>query len=247
MTETRIMMGMPITVSITHVGENKKILDDVFNYFTYIDETFSTYKDNSEITKINNGKIKKHEYSNDMQKILTLCEDTKTESNGYFDIKYKGKLDPSGLVKGWAIYNASQLVKKAGYYDYFVEAGGDIQASGKNKDGKPWRVGIKNPFKQEQIIKIVALENNAIATSGTYIRGQHIYNPLQPEKVTNDIVSASIIGPNIYDADRYATAAFAMGNDGLQFITTLHGFEAYIIYKDGEARYTKGFERYVVR
>ncbi len=66
MRRTRIIMGMPVIIEIAdpHVTEND--FDIVFSYFNYIDEKFSTYKTTSEITQINNKKITKHDYSDDM-------------------------------------------------------------------------------------------------------------------------------------------------------------------------------------
>ncbi len=58
-------------------------------------------------------------------------------------------------------------------------------------------------------------------------------------------MSLTVIGPNIYDADRFATAAFAMGRDGIYFIENLEGFEGYMIDKNGMATFTTGFEGYV--
>jgi thiamine biosynthesis lipoprotein len=241
-------MGMPITVEIVDTNIKSSSIDDVFDYFKYIDENFSVYKENSEISGINQNKITERDYSKDMRIVLALSEETKKLTNGYFDIVTPGgKCDPSGLVKGWAIYNASQILKKQGYCNFYIEAGGDIQTSGKNSKGENWSVGIKNPFEPEknEMVKIVYGENLAIATSGTYLRGHHIYNPLEKDVVLDDIISLSVIGPNIYEADRFATAAFAMGQNGIEFIENMGGFEGYMIDMKGIATETTGFEKYV--
>src|SRR6185437_1455897 len=112
---------------------------------------------------------------------------------------------------------------KEGVRNYYIEAGGDIQVSGKNEISEKWSVGIRNPFKQEEIVKVVFLKDEGIATSGTYIRGQHIYNPHKDDEEISDIMSITVIGPNIYEADRFATAAFAMGKRGISFIENLKG------------------------
>ena len=125
-----------------------------------------------------------------------------------------------------------------------MDAGGDIQTRGNNSDGGEWSVGIRNPFDIQQIVKVVYPHGMGIATSGTYIRGQHIYNPHAPEDELSDIVSLTVIGPDVFEADRYATAAFAMGTDGVTFIERLPGFEAYEINAKGIARMTSGFPRY---
>ena len=246
MKETRILMGMPITVEIVDAHAADADFNAVYDYFTDVDERFSTYKQSSEITKINNGEIAPNDFSDEMKEIFDLSHQTKQETAGYFDIKHNGRIDPSGIVKGWAIHNAAKLLHDRGFKNFYVEAGGDMQVSGKNKDGKPWRVGIRNPFNQSEIIKAVALENHGIATSGTYIRGNHIYNPQNKGQIINEIVSLTVVGPNVYEADRFATAAFAMGHDGIRFIEELRGLEGYVIDKDGVATYTSGFEKLVV-
>jgi thiamine biosynthesis lipoprotein len=87
----------------------------------------------------------------------------------------------------------------------------------------------------------------AVATSGTYERGKHIYNPKTGKTAESDIASISIIGPNVYEADRFATAAFAMGREGINFIASLLGFEGMMIDNDGVATMTDGFEKYAIK
>lgn len=247
MKQTRLLMGMPITVEICDSSVTQEALDNVFDYFDYVDKKFSTYKDDSEISEINNGQKQEKDYSQDMKEVFELCEQTKKETEGYFDIQLKsGKYDPSGLVKGWAIYNAAKILQKLGFSDFYVEAGGDIQVNGKNSQGKNWRIGIRNPFNEAEIIKAVSLQDEGIATSGTYIRGQHIYNPYEDKKPITEIVSLTVIGPNIYEADRFATAAFAMGKKGINFVESLKNLEGYMVDKDGIATMTSGFEKYLV-
>ena len=122
---------------------------------------------------------------------------------------------------------------------------------GHNAAGEPWSIGIKNPFKQTEIVKTLRVSGVGVATSGTYIRGDHIYNPKAARESgggnpIDEIVSLTVIGPNIYEADRFATAAFAMGADGIHFIEGLSGYEGYIINKDKIATMTTGFEKYTV-
>lgn len=211
-------MGTPIIIEIRNEEARQELFDEVFSYFKYVDEKFSTYKEDSEITAINNKKIKETEMSEDMKTVFKLSEETKKLTNGYFDISTPtGTYDTSGLVKGWAIFNASNILKNHGIKNFYVEAGGDIQTHGRNEKKEPWCIGIQNPFsKKREVVKKVYLNNNeGIATSGSYVRGAHIYNPRDKDDALEDIVSTTIIGPNILEADRYATAAFAMGEKGI--------------------------------
>ena len=245
MKQTQIIMGMPITVEIVDRSD-PSILDQVFDYFKSIDERFSTYKSTSEISQINRGELRPEEYSQDMKTIFAESEITKKLTKGFFDIQRPdGQRDPSGLVKGWAIQHAAKLLQDHDLKNFYVEAGGDTQVRGTNIQGQPWRVGLKNPFNQKEIVKVVYVRTQGVATSGTYMRGQHIYNPHQPEQKIHDIVSVTVIGPNIYEADRFATAAFTMGRPGINFLEKQNGLSAYMIDSEGIATQTSGFEKYL--
>ena len=244
MKKQAIIMGMPVTINVTDKNITDEDINEVFSYFHHIDKKFSTYREDSEISKINRGELKASEISSEMKKILQYCEKTKKETGGYFDINFKGKIDPSGLVKGYAIYEGAKILMKKKYKNFYVEIAGDIEARGKSAENKKWKVGIQNPFNLKEIVKIVNVTDKGIATSGTYIRGNHIYNPKNKKKA-DEIESISVIGPNVYDADRFATAAFAMGEKGIVFIEGLKGFEGYMIKKDRKAVFTSGFTNYL--
>ena len=240
------IMGMPITVRVIDSPATQKDIDDIFLFFQKVDNRFSTYKEDSEITKYNNHKISKKNLSAEMKHIFTLSEKTKRETHGYFDIKKPdGAIDPSGLVKGWAIWEASKLLTKKGFSHFYINAGGDIEAAGLTQHKSPWKVGIRNPFNRREIVKVLCLSNKGIATSGTYSRGQHIYNPYSSRKTLCKVLSLTVVGPNVYEADRFATAAFAMQEDGIDFIEKQKNLEGYMIDERGIATYTSGFEKFL--
>ncbi len=236
-------MGMPITIEVVGL-KNKQPVEQVFDFFKAVDERFSPYKKDSELSRLNQG-ADPLELSEEMRQILRLCEETKQQSDGYFDVRNNGKIDTSGLVKGWAIYKGTSILKQQGFADFYIEAGGDIQAEGLNEQGEPWAVGIRSPFNIKQIIKVVRLSGLGIATSGAYIRGDHIYNPKQINQPPAHIKSLTVIAGDVYEADRFATAAYAMGESGISFIASLPGFEGYMVNDRGVATYTDGFEQYV--
>lgn len=246
MKDTRLLMGMPIAVEIVDELATKADLNDIYNYFSYIDHKFSVFKPTSEVSSMNAGKLRAEHFSQDLRLVLDLAEQTKQETNGYFDIYHNGYCNPSGLVKGWAIYNAAKLLERKGFKNFCVDAGGDMQVAGFNSAGELWRIGIRHPFQPDKMVKVLGLTNLGIATSGTYIRGQHIYNPFKPDEPLTEIVSLTVIGPNIYEADRFATAGFVMGRAGLEFIATKPKLEAYMIDKAGLATFTEGFAKYFI-
>ena len=240
-------MGMPVIIEVIDRNVNHEILAEVFAYFVYVDEKFSIYKSTSEISAINRGEIEVFDYSEDMKMVFALAEETKQLTQGYFDIKRgDGPYDPSGLVKGWAIFKAAQILWAKGMNNFFINVAGDIQVSGLNGQGESWKIGIQNPFnKKQELIKVLSLAEGGVATSGTYVRGTHIYNPTKNKSTMAEIISLTVIGKDVYEADRFATAAFAMGRAGINFIENLPGFEGYLIDKLGIATMTSGFTKYI--
>ena len=243
--QTRIIMGMPVTIAVVDALPMASV-ECAFAFFEAVDERFSTWKAHSEISRFNRGEFARAELSADMREVLAIADETQAQSGGYFDIrKPDGALDPSGIVKGWAIRKAARMLEGNGAENFYVDAGGDVQAQGHNPEGGDWRVGIRSPFQVSEIIKVVNPRGAGVATSGSYIRGQHIWNPHAPKDRLDDVVSITVIGPDVLEADRFATAAFAMGPRGVYFIESLPGFEAYQVNAQGRARMTSHFQDYV--
>lgn len=246
MKETRDIMGMPVTVAIADKSASAESLEAVYSYFAHVDDVFSTYKETSEIARINRKELVPEAASAEMREVLQLSEETKQATNGYFDIKKPdGSLDPSGLVKGWAIRNAARLLEKRGHTDFYVDAGGDVQVKGVNEKDRPWSIGIRSPFAPDTIVKVIYPRGAGVATSGAYLRGAHIWDPHTGAAAESELASISVIGPDVYEADRFATAAYAMGMHGIHFIESLPGLEGYAIHADKQATMTSGLETYL--
>ncbi len=246
MKQWRMVMGMPVSIEIAGSGVDTARFDELYSYFEHVEEVFSPFRATSETSRINGGLLTLEDSSEEMKTVVRLAEKTRTETDGYFDIWREGTLNPVGLVKGWAVYQASEMLRGSGIWDFYIEAGGDIQLSGQSESGGMWTVGIRNPFKLDEIVKSLALSDMGIATSGTYVRGEHIYDPRATGQApSGDIASVTVLGPNVYEADRFATAAFAMGAEGIRFLERERGLEGYMIDASGIATMTSGFADYV--
>ena len=227
--------------------KTKKNVAAVQTLWQKTDEQFSPFKPQSELSRLNRGEIEPTQLSPTMKKVLAESEKTQQLTDGFFNItRPDGKIDPSGLVKGWAIERAAQLLRRRGYRSFYLEIAGDIRVAGHNDDRQKWRVGIRNPHNKEEIIKVLTVSNVGVATSGAYEQGDHIYNPHSAKK-PDELSSVTIIGPGIDYADRLATAVFAMGRRGLEFIQNQKGFAAYAVTAKGRALFTPNFEQFVVR
>jgi thiamine biosynthesis lipoprotein len=201
-----------------------------------VDARFSTYLPDSEVNRVHRGELTSADFSPDLTRVLATCADLWRETDGYFDAYATGRLDPSGYVKGWAVEVASARLAAAGSTHHCLNAGGDIRTRGHNAVGENWRVGIRHPWLADKLSWVLTVTDGAVATSGTYERGDHVFNPRDggPAK---GLRSVTVVGPDLALADAYATTALAMGEPGLAWLAGLtgRGYESAAVTDDGRA------------
>ena len=238
------IMGMPIVVDVRDDGVDPSALDRAFDWLREVDARFSTYIEESEISRLNRGELALADAHPDVREVLARCEELREETGGYFDARFGGDaVDPSGIVKGWSVDRAADLLEQAGARHYCVNAGGDIRVRGFHEPGAPWRIGIQHPYLRDRVAAVVETSRElAIATSGEYARGEHILDP-HTGRPPQGVLSVTITGPDLATADAYATAAFAMGERGPHWTARLRGYEALTILADDRVLSTPGFPR----
>lgn len=241
--QTRIVMGMPATLQVPE-STSSVLVDAIFDYFEEIDQIYSPYIVTSEVSQLRRNELKFADILPEFSEIIRLAQTAKQKTDGYFDISHNGVLDPSGIVKGWAIDRASKMLSAAEIEDYLVEIAGDMYCAGKYAQDTSWKIGIRAPFEPSKVVKELMISNAAIATSGTTERGQHIYNPFSDLPI-EDIISISVIGPDVLWADIFATAAFAMGKTGIDWIESMPGYEGFLVLPDMTGIATSRFEKYI--
>jgi thiamine biosynthesis lipoprotein len=231
------VMGMPISLDLADdlpLDELERLADLCFDWLREVDARFSTYKLDSEISRLARGELRAEECSPDVTLVLERCADMWRSTDGYFDAYATGSLDPSGLVKGWAVQVASERLTAAGSASHCLNAGGDIMLRGGPRPGEPWRVGIRHPFQPMSVAWVLAITDGAVATSGTYERGPHVINP-RTGQPARELCSVTLVGPDLVIADAYATAALAMGEPGIDWLAAVVGYESAVVTEDGRA------------
>jgi thiamine biosynthesis lipoprotein len=236
------IMGLPIVVDVRDDADAGQPLEELFEWLRWVDATFSTYKEDSEISRINDGRLTRAEAHAQVREVLERCERLHDETDGYFDMRTPaGTIDPSGFVKGWAVDRAAAILDEAGVHNYAVSAGGDMRVLGRAVPELAWRVGIQHPLDRQEVAAVIETTGLAIATSGAYARGDHVWDP-HSGRAPAGILSVTIVGPDLATADAYATAAFAMGPEGGPHWTArLRGYEAMTILADESVFKTGGF------
>jgi thiamine biosynthesis lipoprotein len=209
-----IIMGMPVTLDIPS-SHDQSIFIEVFKELKLVDQQFSPFKKNSELSLFNAGLIPPDHLSIGMKAVMKACLEAEVMTDGYFSARYAKKFDPTGYVKGWAVAESSRKLEERGIGTFSLSAGGDVHT--KSDSAKVCQIGIQDPRDKKSIIGKISGKNLAIATSGNYERGNHIINP-KSGKPAHELLSLTVVGPNIIKADILATAAYAMGAEGLKFI-----------------------------
>ncbi len=127
-TRVEQIMGMPIVVDARDV-DDAAALEPLFDWFRFVDRTFSTYIPESEISRLNRGELALGEAHPDVREVLARCDELRVETNGFFDVHAERDdyVDPSGLVKGWSVDRAAAIADELGWRNYAINAGGDIR------------------------------------------------------------------------------------------------------------------------
>ncbi|MES4890552.1 FAD:protein FMN transferase [Streptomyces sp. NPDC096012] len=209
------------------------------------DALFSTYREDSEVSRLARGELTVARCAPEVAEVLELAAEAERLSGGWFSARYRGSLDPTGIVKGWAAERAARLLAAVdGVRGVSVNGGGDVQMLGAPEPRRPWRVGVADPLRTGGLAAVVSSAGAAelsVATSGTAERGAHIVDPRTGRSAVTDLVSVTVVGPRLTWVDCWATAAFAMGSRaGLTWLESLPEVEALLITAGDEVRCTGG-------
>jgi thiamine biosynthesis lipoprotein len=241
------LMGMVIGVDVRDALPPAGLdaaLEDIFAWLHHVDATFSPYRPDSQISRIGRGELNPDSCA-DVRWVLNRCEELRVETGGYFDARANPRraLDPSGLVKGWAVERASGMLAAAGAVNHCINAAGDIRTRGEPEPGRRWHVGVAHPLHRDALCALVAVGDAGVATSGVAERGGHVFDP-HTAAPAGELASVTVISGDLTRADTCATAALAMGTAAPAWLAGLAGVEALVIDAGGRAWETAGFHRY---
>lgn len=233
-------MGTVFSFDVRRPGVDRIELDAIVRWLHWVDDTFSTYRPDSQISRLDRGEITLAACASEVGEILERCQQLEIETGGYFSARAGNRLDPSGLVKGWAIERASAMLAAVGSTNHCVNGGGDVRCVGSAAPGRPWRIGVADPLHAGALVGIASGHDFAVATSGNAERGAHV---LDPHTGTSPaaLASVTITGAELGTVDAYATAAYAMGSAAAEWVSGLVGYEALIVNADGTGWTSPGF------
>lgn len=226
-------MGTVVSFAVADPGDWTQALRHAVNWLHHVDATFSTYRTNSAISRLRRGESVEDPL---VEEVLDLCARYERLTGGAFTAHLPGGLDPSGLVKGWAVQRASDVLRSHGSANHAVNGGGDIQTAGEAAPGMPWSVGIAHPAERNRLLTTIEGSDLAVATSGTTERGGHIIDPSTGQPA-QELLSITVTGRWLTEVDVAATAGFVMGRQALPWLRS-QGLDGLVVALDGSVERT---------
>ena len=219
------VMGIPMSLHLRGAGVDAPEAADAvaaaFASLREMDRIFSTWRDDSDIMRLRRGELTIERCDPLVAEALEIGSEATRVTGGAFTMLLPGDagdlvLDPTGLVKGWAVERAAALLADlpgvsaclSGAGDLAVVAHEDLPDEG--PEAIVWRIGIEDPTDLARTAEVVTLTRGAVATSGTAARGAHLYDPAGRRMVGRP-GSTSVHGPSLLWADIWATALFVGG------------------------------------
>ncbi|OSC61047.1 thiamine biosynthesis protein [Streptomyces sp. 4F] len=216
------VMGFPVSLRVDDPDVPEEAADAVFRWLREVDARFSPFRDDSEVSRLERGEVAL--VSADLGEVLDLCEAYRVATGGAFDVRLPGRgLDPGAVVKGWSVQRAAGLLRAAGARRFCLNAGGDVVVA-----GGPWRGGGRHPQDAGRLCTVLEVADGAVATSARYERGDHIVDGRTGRPATG-LLAVTVVAPTLTEADTVATAAFAMGADGVEWAAARDGCEVFAV------------------
>ena len=180
-------------------GADSAAADRCFAWLHEVDRRFSPFRPDSEVSRLADSAPPgtSEPASPEMAEVLELCEIVEVLSDGAFDIRRHradGAPDPTGVVKGWAVDRAGEILADGGIERFCIGAGGDVLARGGRAAGLPWRIGIAHPTQAGASALTLEADDLAVATSGSTERGHHIVDG-RTGQVPRELLTLSVAGP----------------------------------------------------
>jgi thiamine biosynthesis lipoprotein len=227
------IMGMPISLALRGAHADDELADRAWARACAIlreaDRVFSTYRLDSVVSRLDRGEPV--DIPPELGEVLAIGEAARIDSDGAFDVRRGGRLDPSGVVKGWAAERAAAALAELPDTDFCLSAGGDLTCRTLHPHDPPWRIGIEDPRDPARLVAVVPVHTGAVATSGNARRGAHVVDARTGLAPTG-VASVTVVGESLTTVDVAATAAFARGTDAGPWLAA-RGLRGLVVDVDG--------------
>ncbi|MBO0813198.1 MAG: FAD:protein FMN transferase [Microlunatus sp.] len=235
-----MIMGMPISVAIRGGLAGSPEAEDAWNAVVAelqeVDRVFSTYRPDSYVSRLARAEIALEDCPAEVAEVIEIGTEAARRSGGAFSIMLPTadgpRLDPSGVVKGWAVERAARFLAALDKTDFCLSAGGDMVCRTATAESPAWRIGIEDPRDPDRVIAVVPVTTGAVATSGAARRGEHIVDA-RTGRAPTGVGSVTVITESLTRADIDATSAYAHGQNAVDWLSGQSGLLALVVLPDG--------------
>jgi len=231
-------MGMPISLALrgAHTDDDaaRGAWAEAMAALHDVDRVFSTHRSDSFVSRLSRGELALDDCPPEVAEVLSLGELARLQSHGAFDVRRGGRLDPSGVVKGWAVERAARPLRALPDTDFCFGAGGDLVCHVAGPDSPDWRVGIEDPHDPTRVVAVVPVRHGAVATSGPAQRNRRVVDA-RTGAVPGAVSSVTVVHDELTWADIDATAAFALGHDAARWLRTRTRRRGLVVWANGRS------------
>lgn len=234
MRHQQVVMGIPMSVDVPDRDDAvvREAVTLAFASLHAADRRFSRFDPDSEVSRYARGEVPV--VSDELREVLALAERASEQSGGAFSIRTPdGGIDTDGVVKGWAAQRAVDLLVAAGIEQLCFNAGGDVAVVGEPEPGRGWNVAVRDPEDGRRVLALLEVRDGAVATSGTYERGAHVWDG-RTGLPAAELTSATVVANDLVTADILATTVLAMGADGVAWAAAHGAATVVAVRPDGE-------------
>ena len=244
------VMNLPVSLAIRgrHAADDqaRAAWAQVMATLREVDAVFSTWRPDSPVSRLGRGEITLDDCPPEVAEVLALGELAERQSQGAFGVLRAGPgggvvLDPTGVVKGWAVERAADHLRALESSDFCLSAGGDLVCRTLDPDAPPWRIGIEHPHDTSRVIAVAPVHTGAVATSGTAHRGDHLVDA-RTGRPPSGVASVTVLAATLTWADIDATAAYAHGAHAARWLGTRPGRSGLVVWADGSTTLVDGPE-----
>ncbi|WP_300765910.1 FAD:protein FMN transferase [uncultured Bifidobacterium sp.] len=223
------VMNLPFTILLDGPGDARVMesaIGGIGDVLVDVDRRFSPFRSDSLVCRYRAGD-RSMLTDDDFTDVHSRSLLARMETDGLFDPFFRGGYDPTGLVKGWAVERAfdlvlNPLIAQGSIAAAAINAGGDM-AVAPRADGDLWHIGVVDSHDGRRFVAAFDLPSGAVATSGTSERGEHVVRRF------HDVVQATVIADSLVDADVWATALLAASLRDIDRLVGEHGLTAVLV------------------
>lgn len=238
MRTVQTVMGVPMSVDVRDFAGTSVELEvavaAAFDLLRADDARFSTYRADSEVTAIADGRLALSAASARLRAAYDLASRFAAATDGAFGWQDPtGRLDLNGLVKGWSVQQAADLLSAAGATAFCFNAGGDVVVRGRPQPDRDWHVAVRSPGAPNGApLAVLAVTDRAVATSGGYERGDHLWDP-RTGRTPAELASVTVLADTLTLADVLATAVCVLGPAGVDWAAERYDCAVLAVTADG--------------